>query len=139
MKSLDSRDTKMSEDKNQKLEFDLKSDRFFNVEQYPEATFTITGSKKADGSIQVPSQSHSEFDEYDVSDPTHYITGNLKIRESEHIVTFPAIITINDDRIMADARFNIDRRDWNLRYLGDAEAVIENTVELAFKAQGNKN
>ena len=82
---------------NEKLVGHLKSDDFFSVEKFPEATFTGTKVEKLD-------------------EENYQITGDLTIKGITKSITFPATITKQDDSVVADAEFSIDRTDWDIRF-----------------------
>lgn len=118
---------------NSKLTGHLKSADFFNVEKYPTATFTIASVEKVDpATIDIPEG------EYSTQNPTHKVTGNLKMLETEKSITFYANIdTASADMIAANAKFNIDRTAWNIVYgkegdpsLGDK--FIHNKMNIGF-------
>lgn len=85
----------------------LKGDKFFDVENYPNATFVSTGVTKADGGYTV--------------------AGNLTIRGTTKGITFPADITLTDDTLKAHAEFNLDRNQWGIG-VGWTQVVIHDNV-----------
>lgn len=86
------------EETRQKLEGHLKSDDFFDVENFPTATFVITGV-------------HAE------NPGLHKITGDLTIKGISHEVSFPARISMNDQMIHAETdEFVLDRTRWGVNY-----------------------
>lgn len=134
-----------------KLVNHLKSDDFFAAEQYPDANFTITSVAKYSGDeeMDVKEEYETEYkpasaDEYMVESPTHKITGNLTMRGKTLSVTFPANVKMDDGKVMASAKFNIDRTQWGLMYGDEADAVdkakdkfIYNTVNVGFNVVAN--
>ena len=74
----------------------LKSADFFDAENFPTSTFTITNAT-ADGMI----------------------TGNLTIKGETHPISFPATLSQNGDTITAQAEVEVDRTTWNVRYGSD--------------------
>lgn len=80
-----------------------------------------------------------------VTNPTHTITGNLTMRGTTKSVSFPAKVSVDANSIVAEAKFNIDRTDWNLSY-GDESSVVDkaqdkfiyNTVNVGFSLVANK-
>jgi polyisoprenoid-binding protein YceI len=111
-------------DYNKKLVTHLKSEDFFDVAKFPEATLTIKG-----GMIQ--------------KDGTYKVDGDLKIKSETHPVTFMA--TVAPDRKSAQTILNIDRTTWAIKYgsgkffknLGDKMISdnMELTVKLAFSEE----
>jgi len=129
MNSINVKDLTDQNDK-AKLEGHLKSEDFFDVQKYPTATFTITKvSEKTDGAN------------------THLVEGNLKMRDSEKGITFPAKMNISGDgkSIQSDAKFKIDRTLWGVMYksaknpkLSDIEKkakdkLISDDIEIELK------
>jgi polyisoprenoid-binding protein YceI len=125
----------------------LKSADFFDVENYPNASFVITSVVQYNPkeAIQVKKEFDTEYkpasaEEYRVAAPTHKITGNLTLRGKTLSVSFPANIIIENEVIQAKAKFNIDRTLWDLKYRDEAGVVnkakdkfIYNTVNVGFK------
>lgn len=74
----------------------LKSADFFNVKEYPIATFSLSHLKKADGSF-------------------YHTAGDLKIREMSKSLYFKSSITQNDSLILIiSERFSMDRTLWDI-------------------------
>lgn len=91
----------------------LKSDDFFDVEQFPEARFVA-----------------DVFTPVDSVGATHLVTGNLTMRGVTKAVTFPATIQVLEDNVTATADFIINRRDWEINYDGAADDLVEDNVRL---------
>lgn len=96
------------EEKKNYLTGHLKSDDFFNVEQFPTATFVVTKVAEAT----------------DDSTATHHISGNLTLRDVTKEITIPANITMTDDQITATSNFAINRADFNVKY-GSPTHIID--------------
>ena len=80
---------------------DDKADDFFNVRQYPNATFTITNV--------APNTTNP--------DANVNITGNLRIKKTEKSVTFPASAVVVGDKVSAvTPAFKIDRTLWGINF-----------------------
>lgn len=123
----------------------LKSADFFHADSFPTAEFVITSveayepADKPEGEEQYQSEyTPQSADEYMVASPTHVITGNLTMRGKTLSVKFPANVTMENNKIMANAKFNIDRTDWGLMYGDEADAIdkakdkfIYNTVNVS--------
>lgn len=95
MNSLDNQDL-TGEDKD-KLEGHLKSDDFFGVEKHPEATFVIKDAKQKKGN------------QYEIS-------GDLTIKGITQPLSFPATVTVKDEKITADATIVVDRTKFDIRF-----------------------
>jgi len=101
---------------------DLKSDNFFDVENYPEATISFTDIQET--------ENPNEF----------VITAYLTIKDITNDISFVASFT--PDRLHAVAAFEIDRTRWDIQYgsnsffdnLGDRaiDNMIGFSVEVVF-------
>ncbi|MDH5365801.1 MAG: YceI family protein [Cyclobacteriaceae bacterium] len=125
----------------------LKSDDFFDAENYPEAIFEITSLNESvsDSIMDVMEEFKSEYTpassyEHRIKKPTHNISGNLTMRDTTLSITFPAQIEVSDSILTARAKFNIDRTNWNLKYRDEASVVdktkdrfIYNTVNVGLE------
>ena len=80
-----------------KLDGHLKSKDFFNVEQFPLATITITKATKGDGDF-------------------YKVVADLTIKGITHPVTFQANVAINELNFLARAKIKIDRTKWDIKY-----------------------
>ena len=80
-----------------KLDGHLKSKDFFNVEQFPLATITITKAVKGDGDF-------------------YKVVADLTIKGITHPVTFQANVAINELNFLARAKIKIDRTKWDIKY-----------------------
>lgn len=88
------------------LEKHLKSADFFDVAKYPTAKFEITKIAAFD----------STKDQSAVPGATNIVSGNLTIKDSAINITFPAKITIAQDKLNIIASFKVDRTTWGLNY-----------------------
>jgi len=79
----------------------LKSDDFFSVKKFAEASFAIV---KVAPTFRYPQQNEYE------------VTGLLTIRGITHPISFPAIIKNENGVINADAKITIDRTRWGVNY-----------------------
>lgn len=82
---------------NAKLTGHLKSPDFFDVEQFPTATFEITGIEK-------------------IGQDSAKVSGNLTIKGITKNITFPASVTREGDILKVKADFFIDRTEWDIKY-----------------------
>lgn len=93
-----------------KLTEHLKSPDFFDVKQFPTASFHSTSiTKKGEG--------------YEMS-------GDLQMHGVTRTVTFPAQITVAPDGVTAKAEFAINRKDWGIVYAGMADDLIRDEVVM---------
>ena len=124
---------------NTKLQGHLKSSDFFDVEKYPEASFEITGVEPFSGTVEDSADSRQEeISEYKVTNPTHTISGNLTIKGITKNISFPAKITVEENKAEAMAKFNIDRREWNITYPGKPDDLIRNSIHFGILLKVNK-
>ncbi|PKQ69766.1 YceI family protein [Raineya orbicola] len=130
VKSLKVLDIPETEKENAKLTGHLKSPDFLDAEKFPTATFEVVSVEpyKADTTQKV-----SEKDkEYTLENPTHSITGNLTMKGVTKSITFPAIVKLEGGKMEAEAKFNINRKDWGMEW-GITDKLISNTVHMGFK------
>ncbi|KOY85919.1 hypothetical protein AD998_06975 [bacterium 336/3] len=133
--SLKVLDIPEKEEGNGKLAGHLKSPDFFDAEKFPTATFEVTSVEayKADTTKKVDEKDK----EYTLANPTHTITGNLELKGVKKSVTFPAVVNVANGKVEAEAKFNINRKDWGMEY-GTDEAKLKDkfirpTVHVGFK------
>lgn len=106
-------DTDMQGEFKGKLEGHLKSPDFFDVAQFPEAKFEITGVIEGAEAGKVT------------------ISGNLTMRGVTKNITFPATVTeATETSVKASADFNVLREDWGLVYTGMADDLISKEFNL---------
>jgi polyisoprenoid-binding protein YceI len=113
-----------------KLEGHLKSGDFFAADQFPTARFEITSV--------VPFDSASMTSKLEGA--THMISGNLNMRDATKNVSFPAIVSIEGNKVTAKADFNIDRSEWGVNFKGPnnpADWVIAKEVNLKLDVVAN--
>ena len=146
LNNIENEDLAESPDRQAKLENHLKSADFFDVENFPTATFKIVSVEPYSGSdsVKIKKEFESEYKpasakEHMVQSPTHKITGNLTMRGKTLSISFPAQVVFSDNQIKAKAKFNIDRTLWDLKYSNEATVVdkaqdrfIYNTVNVGF-------
>ncbi len=124
-------DTDLEGEWKAKLEGHLKSPDFFDVEKYPTAAFAITKVEAFDSTKSTSI----------LSGATHTISGNLTLKDSTKNISFPAIVAITENSLMAKADFNIDRTLWGMNYKGPnnpADWLIRKEVNLKFELSAKK-
>lgn len=127
MSSIANNDLAEAPDMQKKLLGHLSSPDFFNVAEHPTASFEITKVSALTG---------------DASGATHTISGNLTIKGISKEITFPAKVSMSDGSFSAEADFNIDRTEWDIRYgsgkffedLGDKTIYDDINLKLALAA-----
>lgn len=125
---------------NTKLQGHLISDDFFQTEKYPTAHFAITEITPFSGTAEAETNDNrqAEITEYKVLNPTHTISGNLTIKDVTKHITFPAFITFSDNSVEAKAKFNINRKNWNITYPGMPNDLIRDEVHIGFALKALK-
>lgn len=138
-------DLKDEEDK-LKLTSHLLSDDFFDVKKYPIGTFSIKEIVAFDSSyfsrskIEFPSKyKPASENEFIVENPNCIVKGALTLRGKTNVIEFPAAIVYDKSSLKAEAKFNINRTEWDLKYDDEAGIVdkakdkfIYNTVNVGF-------
>ncbi|MFY0255947.1 YceI family protein [Chitinophaga sp. 30R24] len=99
--SLDTRSIAVTDikdsDSNAKLLGHLKGEDFFSVEKFPAATFVTTKiTAKGNGNYEV--------------------TGNLTIKGITNPITFPATVSVANNKLTAKAAIKVDRTKYNIKY-----------------------
>jgi len=125
---------------NLKLQGHLTAADFFETEKFPTARFSITEVKPFSGTAnsETNDDRQAEITEYKVLNPTHTISGNLIIRDVTKHIEFPAFITFSDNSVEAKAKFNINRKDWNITYPGMPNDLIRDEVHIGFALKALK-
>lgn len=106
------------------VEGHLKKSDFFEIDKYSEASFEVSSIEKKDKA--------------DEEGRTHMVTGNLTIKGITKTISFPAMIEITGEKVMAKAKFDIDRTLWGIQFrsgqffenLGDSMIDDNFTVEF---------
>ncbi|PKA82186.1 polyisoprenoid-binding protein YceI [Ulvibacter sp. MAR_2010_11] len=102
-----------------------KEGDFFNVNQYPTATFEMTGTSEKEGKT--------------------YVSGNLTIKDKTHAIEFPATISSDGTMVkLISEPFVIDRTKWDVNFgsksvfdnLGDK--FINDDVEITIRLVASK-
>ncbi|WP_316812181.1 YceI family protein [Pedobacter heparinus] len=105
----------------------LKSDAFFNLARYPEASFKITSVNKYAGNMPDA-----------IANANFVITGDFSMLGKTNQISFAAAIKLNGNKLEVEADFMIDRTRWGMDYASDpaAEMFIHHNVGLHFKLMG---
>lgn len=129
----------------------LQSADFFDAENHPEAMFEVTSIEVYGSSDEIEDKEEFKTDFTPKKDseliegtPTHWISGNLTMRGTSKNIKFPAVVSMNNGTVSAQAGFNIDRTNWGLMYGDESTAVdkakdqfIYNTVSVKFDIKAN--
>lgn len=88
------------------LQGHLKSADFFDVAQFPQGTFEITGITDFD-----PAKDKSV-----IEGANKVVSGNFTLKGNTINVTFPARIAAGDGTVRVEAKFTVDRTAWGLKF-----------------------
>ncbi len=121
MNSIDVTDLKPGEGK-EKLESHLKSEDFFNVEKFPTAKFEITNV--------TPDTTGGN---------THKIEGNLTIKGITKNISFGAKLNVTENNVEASSNFNINRKDWDIKYEGKKDDLIRYEINFDITVKTEKS
>jgi polyisoprenoid-binding protein YceI len=98
----------------ERLTAHLLREDFLWVEKYPHATFVST--EVTEGST--------------AAGYSHTITGNLTIRGKTKQVSFPANIAVSQGEVTAKSEFVVNRQDFDVRYPGKPDDLVQDNVVL---------
>lgn len=93
----------------EKLTEHLKADDFFNVAQFPKATFDVTSLTKGENNSWT-------------------VAGNFNLHGVEKNISFPATVVEEGDTVKITAEFNINRQDFGIKYAGKTDDLIRDEV-----------
>ncbi len=99
-----------------KLTDHLKSPDFFDVEKYPQSTFDITELKKD-------------------SDTAYTVSGNFTLHGKTRNISFPATVSESGGKVSINSKFNINRKDFDINYPGQADNLIRDEVVIELKLE----
>ncbi|MBE2189591.1 MAG: YceI family protein [Desulfobulbaceae bacterium] len=116
---------------NAKLLGHLKSDDFFNVDNFKTATFILD---KITPYNPKPGENYN-----------YWVSGKLTIKGITNEIRFPAQIDFSETSFTSNAEFTIDRTKWNVKYnsgslfsgLGDSMIYDDIKFELVLKGFAN--
>lgn len=94
---------------NPKLTGHLKSPDFFDVKQFPKASFVSTKIAQNEGA-------------------KYTVTGNLTLHGVTKQISFPATIAQSNGRFVTTAEFGINRKDFGIMYPGRPDDLIKDEV-----------
>ncbi|MFH7015718.1 YceI family protein [Flavobacterium sp. FlaQc-47] len=123
--SVTEKDKKYSE-----LEAHLKSADFFDVEKNPTADFKITSVTNLTAKDTL-----SEA-------PNKTVSGNLTLKGKAVNVTFPAKVTVANGTVTIQAKFTVNRTDWDIKFgaseADPAEWMISKDIEIGINVTAGK-
>ncbi len=102
-----------------KLAEHLKNADFFDVPQYPTSRFEATSFQKGEG------------DSYQVS-------GNLTLHGVTKNITFPAMVTSQNETFTISSTFDLNRQDFGISYPGRKDDLIRDEVILKLNLHAAK-
>ncbi|NGF57769.1 YceI family protein [Parapedobacter sp. SGR-10] len=119
MTTIDSKD--QEGEWKEKLDGHLKSEDFFDVAKFPEASFHITEVKAGATANDV------------------VVSGNLTIKGISKNISFDTKVEeITDTTVKASADFNIAREDWGVNYEGKQDDLISKEINFKVTLVANK-
>lgn len=107
-------DLKAIETDTEQLTDHLRSADFFDVAQYPQATFTSTSLAAAPAGTTDGS--------------THVLQGTLDLHGVKKDVSIPVKTEQTAEGVRATSEFTINRHDWGISYKGMADDLIRDSV-----------
>lgn len=112
----------------------LASPDFFDVANFPTATFTITNVEAAANNEK---------------GTTHKVSGNLDMRGNTKNITFDANVLVDENTVTLSApEFGIDRKEWNVMFSSTGatnfaslakDQLIDDTILLWMEVSGATN
>lgn len=124
--SVTEKDKKYSE-----LEAHLKSADFFDVEKNPTADFKITSVT----ALAAPAKDA-------VEGANKTVSGNLTLKGKAVNVTFPAKVTVANGTATLQAKFTVNRTDWDIKFgaseADPAEWMISKDIEIGINVTAEK-
>jgi polyisoprenoid-binding protein YceI len=125
-KSVTEKDKKYSD-----LEDHLKSKDFFDVEKNPTADFKITSV----ANLETPADDA-------IPGANKTVSGNLTLKGKALNVTFPAKVAVTDGAVTIQAKFTVNRADWDIKFgtseADPAEWMISKDIEIGIDVKAEK-
>lgn len=113
------------------LEAHLKNADFFDVEKNPTADFKITSVANLSGATESA-----------VAGANKTISGNLTLKGKSLNVTFPAKVSVTDGNVGIEAKFTVNRADWDIKFgtseTDPAEWMISKDIEIGINVKAAK-
>lgn len=103
-----------------KLASHLKSPDFFDVAQFPKATFSSTTIRPGNGPAMFN------------------ITGKLDLHGVSKALTFPATIRLTGNNVEADGEIKLNRKEFGIVYPGMANDLISDDVIIQLKIHAER-
>jgi polyisoprenoid-binding protein YceI len=124
--SVTEKDKKFSE-----LEGHLKSADFFDVEKNPTADFKITSVTALDAAAKDA-----------IEGANRTVSGNLTLKGKALNVSFPAKVTVANGTATLQAKFTVNRTDWDIKFgaseADPAEWMISKDIEIGINMSAAK-
>jgi len=113
------------------LEAHLKNADFFDVEKNPTADFKITSVANLEGAAESA-----------VAGANKTVSGNLTLKGKSLNVTFPAKVSVADGNVAIEAKFTVNRADWDIKFgtseTDPAEWMISKDIEIGINVKAAK-
>lgn len=94
----------------------LKSDEFFGVEEYPEATFELGTSSDAIKEATIVTDQEEGDEEPEWDGVTYEVTGDLTIKGTTEPVTFIVELFEEEGMVFVEATMSVDRSKYDVQY-----------------------
>ena len=104
-------DTGSVEADSSKLTDHLRGEDFFDVAQFPKATFRSSA--------------------IEVNEAGHQITGVLDFHGHQNVISFPAQVSVGEQAVTLKSEFSIDRQKWGVAYAGKPDDLIQDEVKIS--------
>jgi len=133
MKSLTADPASVTEKDKKSTDLDahLKNADFFDVEKHPTADFKITKVAPLETA-----------DKDAVAGANKTISGNLTLKGKALNVTFPAKVTVTEGNATIEAKFTVNRADWDIKFgtseADPAEWMISKDIEIGIDVKAAK-
>jgi polyisoprenoid-binding protein YceI len=118
----------------------VTSEKFLNTQQYPLAILKVSSLTNFDENWVPPSgtEEHDSpfqpegFSEFMLPQPSHLLNGSLTINGITNKITAPTKLKISEQQITLEAKFNIDRSEWNINSFNkpDNDFFVFNTINI---------
>lgn len=108
---------------NGKLVGHLKSEDFFAVDRFKTSTLKIKSLSAIAGAV--------------AGSPNYNVTADLTIKGITKEISFPAQVIVAKDKVIANAEFNVDRTQYDVKYKGMSDNLIDDNFKVNVRVVAN--
>lgn len=108
---------------NGKLVGHLKSEDFFAVDRFKTSTLKIKSLSAIAGAA--------------AGSPNFNVTADLTIKGITKEISFPAQVIVTKDKVIANAEFNVDRTQYDVKYKGMSDNLIDDNFKVNVRVVAN--